>query len=71
MGVVKPYKDGSLTIYLFAIEKCFGLSEQFIQLPPGEEGRLTGSLGFIGIVKKRGDPKRNFINPTVIQEHSI
>ena len=57
MGVVKPCeRDPSvITLYFFAHESCKKLSHRFIDFvdPEDEQTHLAGSLGFIGIIKKR------------------
>ena len=57
MGVIKPYESdpGVITLYIFAHETCKKFSQQFIEFvnPEDEELNLEGSLGIIGIIKKK------------------
>ena len=68
MGVIKPYESdpGVITLYIFAHETC----KKFVN-PEDEELNLEGSLGIIGIIKKKQELWRNFLNPSVIKECSI
>ena len=48
------------------------MSEKFIDFVNEEDEKLLeGSLGFIGLIKKRFELKHNFLNPTVLKECSI